>query len=173
MEFEMFNPGTRQFSHRAPIGLMLLNFCMKGLCGHKKFVCKNWQNLPHVIGDVLSDVMGHDIMHNIILMCTRSALHSWVSKILIFSNKTIVKGDTAIFVKPCLFPVTVIQHIWLEPLGLFLHDRKMIKYTIVFSKCNMQHSIKYTVSNTEIIAIMWLSVLVAIATRKYRPMLHF
>ncbi len=34
---------------------------------------------------------------------------------------------------------------------LFLHDRKMIKYrsTIVFSKCNMQHSIKYTVSNTE------------------------
>ncbi len=33
--------------------------------------------------------------------------------------------------------------------GLFLHDRKMIKYTIVFSKRNMQHSIKYTVSNTE------------------------
>ena len=32
---------------------------------------------------------------------------------------------------------------------LFLHDRKMIKYTIVFSKRNMQHSIKYTVSNTE------------------------
>ncbi len=36
-----------------------------------------------------------------------------------------------------------------ESKGLFLHDRKMIKYTIVFSKCNMQHCIKYTVSNTK------------------------
>ena len=34
------------------------------------------------------------------------------------------------------------------PLPLFLHDRKMIKYTIYISKCNMQHTIKYAVCNT-------------------------
>ena len=40
----------RKFSHRAPICLMVLNFCMKGLCGHKN-LHENWQNLPHRFGD--------------------------------------------------------------------------------------------------------------------------
>ncbi len=30
----------RKFSHREPIGLMVLNFCMKGLCGHKNLHTK-------------------------------------------------------------------------------------------------------------------------------------
>ena len=41
----------RKFSHRAAIGLMVLNFCMEGLCGHNNLYAKHGQNLPHGCGD--------------------------------------------------------------------------------------------------------------------------
>ena len=75
-----------------------------------------------------------------------------------------------------------------EKLGLYLHARNMIKYTIDISKCNMQHTIKYAVCNTETgicykMSLYLISklcttdvnktILNLIHSRKYSAMLHF
>ena len=50
-KFQSVAMEMRKFSHRAAIGLMVLNFCMEGLCGHNNLYAKNRQNLPHGCGD--------------------------------------------------------------------------------------------------------------------------
>ena len=76
---------------------------------------------------------------------------------------------------------------------LFLHARKMIKNTIDIPKCNMQHTIKYAVCNTEtgmqltyrmlhiafrnsnqsIFCVLLYHTSLIIHSRKYSAMLHF
>ena len=51
-KFQSVAMEMRKFSHWAPICLMVLNFSMKGACGHNNVHAKNWQNLPHGFGDI-------------------------------------------------------------------------------------------------------------------------